>query len=279
MKPWISIILSVLLLTGCVMPAVTPAATEPAKPALPEVQAEDAANEQSAKEQAAGDEAAGTAELRFSSFDGGGHEYKVEIEDPSILTYSAERDYGKNHDELETGSPFHMIFTFTGLKPGTTTVTVYGRSPIMENEDSVYTAVVDDSLDVTLQSVRQISTLFYYRSGDIDYDTYDISRETDGYHVSVNDGEEQIIETNSVNELMSIIEHYDVVLWDGFAETERGVRDGETFWLEVRLTDGTYIEAKGENAYPENYFLAMNSMQQVLSNAVITPLMEMDPQE
>ena len=71
MKPWIPFILSVLLLTGCMMPAVTPASPEPAKPAVPEVQAEDAANEQPAKEQAAGEETAGTAELRFSSFDGG----------------------------------------------------------------------------------------------------------------------------------------------------------------------------------------------------------------
>ena len=45
------------------------------------------------------------AVLSFSSFDGGGHEYSVEIEDPEILTYTSKRDYGAERDELETGSP------------------------------------------------------------------------------------------------------------------------------------------------------------------------------
>lgn len=54
------------------------------------------------------------AVLFFSSFDGGGHEYSVEIEDPEILTYTSKRDYGAEQDELETGSPYWMIFTFTG---------------------------------------------------------------------------------------------------------------------------------------------------------------------
>ena len=44
------------------------------------------------------------AVLSFSSFDGGGHEYSVEIEDPEILTYTSKRDYGAERDELD-GNP------------------------------------------------------------------------------------------------------------------------------------------------------------------------------
>ena len=99
----------------------------------------------------------------------------VEIEDPEILTYTSKRDYGAERDELETGSPYWMIFTFTGVEAGTTTVSVYGRSPIIENNDSIYTAVVDENLNVTLKSVRKISTFFMYRDADIDYNTHILS--------------------------------------------------------------------------------------------------------
>ena len=40
------------------------------------------------------------AVLSFSSFDGGGHEYSVEIEDPEILTYTSKRDYGARGDNV-----------------------------------------------------------------------------------------------------------------------------------------------------------------------------------
>ena len=40
--------------------------------------------------------------------------------------------------------------------------------------------------------------------------------------------------------------------------------DGEGFWLEIALTDGTSITARGENAFPENYFPAISRMQETL---------------
>ena len=114
-----------------------------------------------------------------------------------------------------------MIFTFTGLKPGTTTVSVYGRSPIIENNDSIYTAVVDENLNVTLKSVRKISTFFMYRDADIDYNTYSVSYGQDGYHVSVNYEEEQKIDEESVDALIAVIDEYGVERWNGFSESER----------------------------------------------------------
>ena len=97
-------------------------------------------------------EAPQNAVLRLSSFDGGGPEYSVEIADPALLSCTMERDYGTRRDEPEDGSPYDVILTFTGLKPGTTAVCVHSRSPIMEEEDLYYTAVVDEALNVVLES-------------------------------------------------------------------------------------------------------------------------------
>jgi len=210
-----------------------------------------------------------TAVLSFFSFDGGGLEYTVEIEDPSILSYTAVRDYGRDRDELATGSPYRIIFTFAGLKPGTTTVSVYGRSPIIENDDTVYTAVVDEHLNVQLSWERKIAVFDLYRNGDVAYDAYRITLWQDGYHVSVNEGADQRIDSEAVDALMRIVDEYDLARWDGFDESEDFVLDGEGFWLEIRMTDGTGITAHGDNVFPEHYFEAIGSIQEILDNAEI----------
>ena len=95
------------------------------------------------------------AELGFSSFDGGGPEYHVEIEDAGILTYSSRRQYDSPDHERMTGSSYKVIFTFTGLAPGSTKLTVRYASPITESGESHYTAIVDENLNVTLE--RELS--------------------------------------------------------------------------------------------------------------------------
>lgn len=90
------------------------------------------------------------AKLEFHSFDGGGPEYSVEIEDSSVVKYERANKYNKpNHAEME-GSGYTVTFTFTGLKPGATTATVKARSPIGENFDTVYEIIVDKSLKVSV---------------------------------------------------------------------------------------------------------------------------------
>lgn len=208
------------------------------------------------------------AVLSFHSFDGGGHEYSVNIEDSFVISVTSRRDYGAR-DELDDGSPYQEIFTFTGLRPGQTTVSIYGRSPIVENDDYIYTALVDDTLNVTLESCRRLSTLFMYRIGEIRYDSYRVSHEPDGYHVSVNDETDQTIEAEVADALVLVIDEYDMAAWDGFDESNEFVLDGEGFWLEVKLTDGTSIVARGDNAFPDNYYPAMSSLQEILDDAAL----------
>ena len=207
------------------------------------------------------------AVLRFSSFDGGGHAYTVEIEDPSVLACEGERDYRGEDPELVDGASFDQLFRFTGLMPGQTTVNVYGRSPILENDDRAYAATVDDALNVTLEPLRAVSTFYLYRSGEIYYDSWHITREPGGYRVSVSDGEAQGIDGASVEALMGVIDKYGLERWDGFDESTPYVLDGEGFWLEFTLTDGTRVQARGDNAFPEDYFPAMGEIWQILENA------------
>ena len=207
-----------------------------------------------------------TASLVLSSFDGGGPEYQITIEDPQIVSYTYRRMYDDPDHEMMTGSGYDNIYTFTGLKPGTTTMTVSMTSPLMENEDAVYTIVVDDNLNVTLSQERAITSFHFYRYGEMAYDSYDIITLMGAYSVSVNGEEYQNIDDRYVDEIFHVIEEYDLYRWDGFDESREDVLDGEGFSLEAIFRDGTSILASGDNAFPTDYFPAIGEIQRILES-------------
>ena len=97
--------------------------------------------------------AEGTAQLSFHSFDGGGPTYRVQVDDPAIVSVDKSMRYiKKDHADLD-GAGYNVTFTFTGLKRGTTTMTVEERSPIAGNFDHLYEVRVDEALQVTLREL------------------------------------------------------------------------------------------------------------------------------
>lgn len=88
--------------------------------------------------------------LSFNSFDGGGYAYTAILEDEGIVSYTSKRDYGKQKHEVIDGAAYNVIFTFTGLKSGTTSLKIEARSPIIQPEDYYYTITVDESLNVKI---------------------------------------------------------------------------------------------------------------------------------
>ena len=92
-----------------------------------------------------------TASVSFDSFDGGGPEFSVRIDDPEIAACESRRQYAKGDHEQMTGAGYQVIFTFTGLAAGETTATISARSPIADNFDAVYSIRVDDDGGVALE--------------------------------------------------------------------------------------------------------------------------------
>lgn len=92
--------------------------------------------------------------LRFSSFDGGGFSYTVTIDDPSIVTYDAYKDYGGQDPEEVDGASFDYTVELIPLSSGTTKLTVKGESPIMEPEIYYYQLTVGDDLDLQVTMVE-----------------------------------------------------------------------------------------------------------------------------
>ncbi|MCR5107362.1 MAG: hypothetical protein K6B28_04290 [Lachnospiraceae bacterium] len=100
-----------------------------------------------------------TASLSFESFDGGGPEFNVVIADESVVSFDSKAKYrDPDHEEMR-GSGYDEIITFTGIKPGETTVIIEERSPIADNLDREYRVRVDDELNVQIEklSVKDIN--------------------------------------------------------------------------------------------------------------------------
>ena len=205
-----------------------------------------------------------TAVLTFSSFGGGGPEYAIEIEDPKIVKCTCSKVYENSDYEMMPGAGYDMICTFTGLKSGTTKMTVRVSSPLTESFDDYYTVTVDEDLNVTLNQERVITEFEFCRNGEIFRDSYEIVMLMDRYSVSVSGDEFQPVDEGIIDALFEVVEKYDLYRWDGFDKTRSGVLDGEDFRLVIRFSDGTSIQANGNNAFPENYFDAMSEMEHIL---------------
>ena len=99
-------------------------------------------------------------ELVLNSFDGGGPQYKVFIEDEEIVRYTSSIHYfDENHEELD-GAAYQVIYEFEGLKEGETTMRVEERSPITLNVDRTYQIKVDKNLkvDIEMLTIEDVNT-------------------------------------------------------------------------------------------------------------------------
>lgn len=65
-------------------------------------------------------------------------------------------------------------------------------------------------------------------------------------------------------ELCAKLHAFGVQRWNGFSKSNPNVLDGDSFSLNIELTDGSTITAYGSNAYPKNY----QEVYKLLDNAV-----------
>lgn len=104
------------------------------------------------------DEAPGTAQITLESFDGGGPEFTVLIDNEELVSYESRIKYADSYDANLDGNGYTVTFVFTGSKPGETGMRIEERSPIADNLDRIYRVRVDDELNVQIEevSVRNI---------------------------------------------------------------------------------------------------------------------------
>ena len=95
------------------------------------------------------DSAGRCALLEYDSFDGGGPRYSARPGDPSVVRCECESRYrSPDHEQLD-GAGYTVTFRLTGLREGSTTLTVESRSPLCGDEDFIYAVTVDAALNVS----------------------------------------------------------------------------------------------------------------------------------
>lgn len=95
--------------------------------------------------------------LTFHSFDGGGPEFTVDIEDPSVASYQSVRRYNKPDHDMLTGAGYDVFLIFKGLKAGSTRMTVSSFSPIAGSEEYSYIITVNEKLMITVKEQTENS--------------------------------------------------------------------------------------------------------------------------
>ncbi len=73
--------------------------------------------------------------------------------------------------------------------------------------------------------------------------------------MDVSKEESQNFEVNDafINELINILNEYDVISWDGFNKFAKDVYDGDSFSLNLTSKDDISISASGYMIWPDNY--------------------------
>ncbi len=106
------------------------------------------------------------------------------------------------------------------------------------------------------------------------------------YHISlVRQGDKAQVEVNSpalpnspitfeadarvFETLQKVVEKAKVDSWDGFKGSNPSVSDGSGFSLAIGYSDGSSVEASGDNKFPSNYGEAAKEITEVLSQQVL----------
>ena len=106
-----------------------------------------------------------------------------------------------------------------------------------------------------------------YRNDFLMPQNYEIFLLGDAYYLYRNDDLPILLDPHDADDLVRIIDQYDVRAWDGFDDSNYEVEDGEFFYFSAVLTDGTSIYAEGQNAFPPNYSPAASLMEELILRA------------
>lgn len=98
--------------------------------------------------------------LSFSSFDGGGPSYKLEMKEKGIYTWYSSREYRNPNHDIMCGSAFDVYLYLYPLRPGIATAIIYGHSPICSTDPVKITVTVDDNLSISCTKETIINEKF-----------------------------------------------------------------------------------------------------------------------
>ena len=120
----------------------------------------------------------------------------------------------------------------------------------LESEDIVYFAYTHSGMSIDE---------FYSYSVTADGENYKMYNEFD-YGQLCCQGEFPKDESDKLRE---IIKKYELIEWYGYKEENEYACDGSSFSLAIKFSDGSAVEAFGNNSFPKNYYEASTEINEL----------------
>ena len=73
------------------------------------------------------------------------------------------------------------------------------------------------------------------------------------YGTAREDVKEFKVDKSVLLEIENILNKYDVISWNGFNKADKNVLDGDSFSINIKMSDGGKIDASGYMMWPEGY--------------------------
>ena len=128
-----------------------------------------------------------------------------------------------------------------------------------------------------IKKPKQIDSLtklhFSYSNGYVAnaYTTYDIELKDGKYYALIKPyliPEEETFEVEidkkKVNEIINILNKYEVNKWDGYNKSDKYVLDGDSFSFWIYMANGNDIHASGYMKWPKNYGEVKSELDRIL---------------
>ena len=120
------------------------------------------------------------------------------------------------------------------------------------NRNNTQKPGTDTKVENTVEASEEIASFYLERTGYDVFEKYDVKKE---------DGSDA---QKILKELAKVCAKYDVSSWDGFDESQ-DMLDGEGFSLKIEYAGGKVINARGDNAFPADYFDFVNAVREVFA--------------
>ena len=124
-----------------------------------------------------------------------------------------------------------------------------------------------------IKDIKKLS--FSYSTGNYIYGSvsYDISFENGKYiltikldNVAPEDAVELEINNTIIENVLAILNKYQVKEWNGFNKSDQNVLDGNSFNMTITEKDETHISAHGYMKWPENYREVKQELDELFKN-------------
>ena len=122
-----------------------------------------------------------------------------------------------------------------------------------------------------IDSITQLR--FSYSSGYMmNSDTvYEITKNGSKYYANIkpylvpsDEAFEVEIDEKVINEIIEVLNKYEVSKWDGFSKSDKYVLDGDSFSFSIHMDNGSDIYASGYMMWPKNYGEVKSELNRIL---------------